>query len=77
MKHGQNHIKCISVLFTYHVICLTTRQQPFSMSVLHIARPGATSFNFHCPLIPLRLSSDCLRLLPRIPVTSVLPSVSP
>ena len=40
-------------------------------------RSGASSCNFQLPLVPLRSSSSCLRLPPRLPVTSILPSIFP
>ena len=35
------------------------------------------SFSFWCPRFSLRSSSSCLRLLPRLPITSLLPSTFP
>jgi hypothetical protein len=40
-------------------------------------RSTASSFNFHYSLSSLKLSSSFLRLLPRLPVTSILPSIFP
>ena len=54
---------------------LTTGPQPLPKPVLHTVRSSASSFNFHFPLFSLRSPSSCLRLLPRLPVTSILPSI--
>jgi hypothetical protein len=40
---------------------------------LHTVRSSASSFNFQYSLFSLRSSYSCLRLLPRIPVTSTFP----
>jgi len=40
-------------------------------------RSSASYFNFQYPLLSLRSSSSSLRLLPRLPVTSVLHSIFP
>ena len=37
----------------------------------------ASSFNFQQPLFSLRTSSSCLRLLPHLPVPSILPAIFP
>ena len=39
------------------------------------AKPSDPSFNFQYPLFSLRSSISCLRLLPRIPITSVFPAI--
>jgi hypothetical protein len=41
------------------------------------SQASASFFNLQYPLVSLRSSSSCLRLLPRLPVTSILPSVLP
>ena len=38
-------------------------------------RSNASSFNFQHPLVSLRSTSSCLRLLPHHPVTSISPSI--
>jgi len=48
---------------------LKTSPQPLRKPVLHTVRSSA-SFSFHYPLVSLRSSSSCLRLLPLLPVTS-------
>jgi hypothetical protein len=51
--------------------------QPPPKRVPHTVRSSASSFNYQYPLFPLRSSSSCLRLLPRLPVTPFLPSIFP
>lgn len=45
------------------------------MRVLQRMRSSASSVNFQCLLISLRSSSSCLSLLPRLPATSIFPSI--
>jgi hypothetical protein len=40
-------------------------------------RSSSSSFNFQHPLVSLRSSSSCLGLLPRLPVTYIVPSIFP
>jgi len=61
-------------LFVHSAVFLTTGPQPLPKRVLRRVRSSASSFNFQYPLFSLRLSSSCLRLLPRLTVTSILPS---
>ena len=56
-------------IIIHSIVCLTN-PQPLPKPVVHTARSTASSFNFQCPLFSLRSSTSCLRLLPRIPVTS-------
>jgi hypothetical protein len=56
------HPDCIIHL----AVCLTTGPKP-----LHIVRSRASSFKCDYPLFSLRSSSSFLRLLPRLPVTSI------
>ena len=44
------------------------------MRVLHTVRSSTSSSNFQYPLFSLTSSRSCLRLFPRLPVTSILPS---
>ena len=44
---------------------------------LHIVRSRASSFKWEYPLLYLRSSSSFLRLLPRLPVTSIPPFIFP
>jgi len=54
------------------VVRLVTGPQPLSRRVLHRVQSSASCCNFQYRLISLRSPSSCLRLLPRLPVTSVL-----
>ena len=58
-------------------VCLTTGPQALQKRVLHTVRSSASSFNFQYPLVSLGSSSSWLRLLPRLPVTSIPPSIVP
>ena len=58
--------------YQHHLFYLTTGQQPLLMRDLHRERSSASSFNFQYSLFSLRSSSTCLRLLPRLSVTSPL-----
>ena len=59
---------------TYHrhhsAVCLTTGPQPLPNPVLHTMRSTASSFDLLYILISLRSFSNCLRLLPHLPITS-------
>jgi hypothetical protein len=50
----------------------TTVPQPLPKPVLRTVRSSASSFNFQYPQVSLRSYGSCLRLLPRLPVTSIL-----
>jgi hypothetical protein len=52
------------------VICQTTGPQPLPKRFLHLMRSRAPSFKWEYPLLSPRSSSSCLRLLPRLLVTS-------
>jgi hypothetical protein len=71
-------LKTVCLSFVVHFAdCLTTGPQPFSKPVLYRTRSSASSFNWQYPLFYLRPSSSNLRLLPRLPISSNLPSVFP
>jgi len=53
------------------VFCLMTHPQP----LLHTARSSASPFNIQYLLFSLRSPSSCSHLLPRLPVTAIIPSV--
>ena len=59
------------------VVCLTTGPNPLPKRALHIVRSRASSFKWEYPLLSLRSSSSSLRLLPRLPVTSIPPFIFP
>ena len=61
----------------HHAICLTTGPQSLPKRVLPRKRSSAFSFSFQYSPFSLRSSNSGLRLLPLLPVTSVLPSIFP
>jgi hypothetical protein len=67
----------ISAEFIYLAVCLTRGPKPLSKRALHIVRSRASSFRCEYPLLSLRSSSSFLRLLPRLPVTSIPPLIFP
>ena len=54
-----------------------TGPKPLPKRALHIVRSRASSFKWQHPLLSLRSSSSFLRLLPRLPVTSIPPFIFP
>ena len=60
--------------FIHSVLSLTTDPSSLPKPVLHTVRCSTFCFNLQYPLVSLTLSSSFLRLLPRLPVTSNLPS---
>ena len=72
----------MSVLYSFHsliysVFCLTTGPNRPSKRFLHTLRSRASSFKWQYPLLSLMSSSSFLRLLPRLPVTSISPFIFP
>jgi len=63
--------------FIHLAVCLTTGRKPLPKRALHIVRSRASSFKWEYPLLSLRSSSSFLRLLPRLPVTSIPTFVFP
>ena len=63
--------------FIHSAVCLTTGPKPLPKRALHIVRSRTSSFKWQYPLLSLRSSSSFLRLLPRLPVTSILPFIFP
>jgi hypothetical protein len=59
------------------VICQTTGPQPLPKRFLHLMRSRASSFKVEYPLLSPRSSSNFLRLLPRLLVTSIRPFIYP
>ena len=55
----------------------TTGPKPLAKRFLHIVRSRASSFNSQKPLLSLRSSSNFLRLLPCLLVTSICPFIFP
>jgi hypothetical protein len=72
-----SQLQPVSSTFTIQLFtprgCLTTGPQPLP----HTSRSGASTINLHYPVVSLRSSSSCLRLLPRLLVTLTLPSIFP
>ena len=64
-------------VFVHLVVCLTTGPNSVPKQALHIVRSRASFFKWEYSLLSLRLSSSFLRLLPRLPVTSVPPFIFP
>jgi hypothetical protein len=48
-----------------------------SEAIVHIVRCSASSFNFRYPLVSVRSSSSCLRLLPRLSVSCFILFIYP
>jgi len=63
--------------FIHLVVWLTTGPKPLPKCVLQTVRSRASSFKWEYPLLSLRSSSSFLRLLPRLPVTSIPPFIFP
>ena len=57
--------------FIYLAVCLTTVPKPLPKPSLHIVRSRASCFKWEHPLLSLRSSNSFVRLLPRLPVTSI------
>ena len=79
-----NHFQQFHILFIttntsfiHSVFCLTTGPKPPPRWCLHIVRSRASSFKWEYPLLSLRSSSSCLRLLPRLLATSISPFIFP
>ena len=66
----------ISQLIHSSAVCLTT-SPPLPKLVLHKVLSSAPCFSFHSPLVSWKSSRSCLRLLPHLPATSILPSIFP
>jgi hypothetical protein len=63
--------------FIHLAVSLTTGLKPLAKPALHIVRSRAPSFRCEYPLLSLRSPSSFLRLLPRLPVTSITPFTFP
>jgi hypothetical protein len=70
-------------IFTDHVfhnhlaVCLTTGPKPLPKRVLNKVRSRDSFSRWQCPLLSLRSFSSFLRLLSRLPVTSIPPLIFP
>ena len=58
--------------FVHPAVCLMTGPQPLPKRVLHLVRPRVSFLNFYYPVISLRSSSGCLRLLRLLPITLLI-----
>ena len=68
----------ICFIFIHAVsVCLPTGPLPLPKRVLHRVRSSSSYLNFRYPLFFVSSSGSCLRLLPRPPVTSTVPSTFP
>jgi hypothetical protein len=63
----------ISIPVIHSLVRLMSGPQPLPNRLLHSVRSGASSFNLQCPNFSLTSSRSCLRLLPSLSVTSILP----
>jgi len=70
-------ISSIHFKFIHLAVCLRAGPKPLTKRALHIVRSRASSFKWEYPLLSLRSSSSFLRLLPRLPVTSIPPFIFP
>ena len=61
--------------FSHSVVHPTIGPLPLLKQVLHRVQSDVSAFNLQYPHVSLRSSSICLRLLPRILVTSILPQI--
>jgi hypothetical protein len=59
------------------VIFQTTGPKPLPKRFLHLMRSRVSSFKWEYPLLSPRSSGNCLRLLPRLLVTSFCPFIFP
>jgi hypothetical protein len=64
-------IYCIMLYYIHLIVCLMTGPKPLPKRVLHIVWSRLSSFIRENPLLSLRSSSSFLRLLLRLPVTSI------
>ena len=64
-------------IFIHLVVCLTTGPKPLPKRALHIVPSRASYFKWEYLLLYLSSSSSLLRLLPRLPVTSITPFIFP
>ena len=57
--------------FFHSIFCLTTGPEPPPKRFLHVMRSRVSSFKWQHPLLSLRSSSNFLRLLPGLLLTSI------
>ena len=69
---------CTDLSFGYsfsHSVVFYDRSVSSSKAALHPLQSSASPFNFQYPLVSLKSSDSCLRLLPHLPVIPILPSI--
>ena len=64
-------------IYIHLAVRLTTRPKPLPKPAPHILRSRASFFKWQYPLLSSRSSSSFLRLLPRLPITSIPPFIYP
>jgi hypothetical protein len=72
---SHTHISWRNHMWFIH--CLMTGSQPLQKQILHTVQSSASFFNFQYPLSSLMLFISCLCFLPRLPITSIIPSIFP
>ena len=74
-----HHSRITLLVFSliHSVVFLMTGPQSLPKRVLHTVRSGVSSLNFQCPLLSLRSSSSCIRLLLCLHVAFICPSIFP
>jgi hypothetical protein len=68
---------CGTIALVHLLVCLTTYPKPLPKRALHILRSEASSFKWQYPFLSLRSPSSFLRLLHRLPATSIPPFIFP
>jgi hypothetical protein len=77
-KYRQSSVRLfVCSLYTHLAVCLTRGPKLLPQPEPQIVRSRAFSFRCEYPLLSLRLPSRFLRLLPRLPVTSIPPFIFP
>ena len=77
LLEGPEACQGLCAMLIHYVFCLATGPWPFPKWVLHRVRPLSLYFNFQHPQVLLMPSGSCLYLLPRLPATSIFPSILP
>jgi hypothetical protein len=70
VRPATRYVNCLQS-FINLVVCLMTGPTPLPKRALHTVRSRASFFKWDYPLLSWRPSSSFLRLLPRLPVTSI------
>ena len=72
-----NQISTYSFIHSFVSLVLRRVHRRSRKRFLHTLGSSAPSFNFYYPAVTVRSSSSYFRLLPRLPVASILPSIFP